>query len=104
MQNAREAMPDGGAMYVSTNTFQDNSALIQFRDTGCGMGKDLLNKMFCSSYSTKADSKGTGLGLSVCKTIIEEFSGTIDLKSNIGEGTVVSIKLPKYSTEQDGHC
>jgi two-component system NtrC family sensor kinase len=59
--------------------------------------------MFCSSYTTKADGKGSGLGLSVCKTIIEEFSGTIDLKSNIGEGTVVSIKLPGCSAEQDGH-
>jgi len=103
MQNAREALPDGGAIYISTNIFQDNSALIQFRDTGCGMNKDQLNKIFCTSYTTKADGKGSGLGLSVCKTIIEEFGGTIDLESNIGEGTVVSIKIPKCSAEQDGH-
>lgn len=103
MQNAREALPAGGAIYISTNIFQDNSALIQFRDTGCGMNKDQLNKIFCTSYTTKADGKGSGLGLSVCKTIIEEFGGTIDLESNIGEGTVVSIKIPKCSAEQDGH-
>ena len=103
MQNARETLPDGGAIYISTNIFQDNSALIQFRDTGCGMNKDQLNKIFCTSYTTKADGKGSGLGLSVCKTIIEEFGGTIDLESNIGEGTVVSIKIPKCSAEQDGH-
>jgi signal transduction histidine kinase len=103
MQNAREALPDGGAIYISTNIFQDNSALIQFRDTGCGMNEDQLNKIFCTSYTTKADGKGSGLGLSVCKTIIEEFGGTIDLESNIGEGTVVSIKIPKCSAEQDGH-
>lgn len=103
MQNAREVMPDGGAVYISTNIYQDNSAVIQFRDTGCGMSKDQLNKIFCSSYTTKTDGKGSGLGLSVSKAIIGEFGGTIDLKSNIGEGTVVSITLPKYSAEQDGH-
>jgi len=104
IQNAREAMPGGGAIYISTNVFQDNSVLSQFRDTGCGMSRDQLNKVFRSSYTTKADGRGSGLGLSVCKTIIEEFGGTFDLESNIGEGTVVSIKLSKCSGEQDGHC
>jgi signal transduction histidine kinase len=67
------------------------------------MSKDQLNRIFCSSYTTKADGNGSGLGLSVSKAIIGEFGGTIDLESNIGDGTVVSIKLPKYSAEQDGH-
>ncbi len=97
MQNAREVMPNGGTMYISTNIFQDNSVLIQFRDTGCGISKDQLNKVFDPSYTTKADDKGSGLGLSVCKTIIEEFGGTIDLDSKIEKGTVVSILLPKCS-------
>ena len=103
MPNAREAMPNGGAIYLSTNLVHDNSVLIQFRDTGCGFSKDQLEKIFCPSYTTKAEGKGAGLGLSVCKTIIEEFGGTIDLDSNIGEGTVVSIKLPKCFAKQDGH-
>ena len=103
MQNAREAMPNGGAIYLSTNLVHDDSVLIQFRDTGGGISNDQVDKIFYPSYTTKAGGKCAGLGLSVCKTIIKEFGGTIDLKSNIGEGTVVSIKLPKCTAEQDGH-
>jgi signal transduction histidine kinase len=100
MQNAREVMPDGGALHISTDTYQDDSVLMQFRDTGCGMNKDQLNKVFGQSYTTKDDGKGSGLGLSVCKAIIKEFGGTIDLDSKIDEGTVVSIILPKCSWDE----
>ncbi len=101
LQNAREVMPDGGTMYISTSMLQDDSVQIQFRDTGCGISKEQLSKIFCHTYTTKADYNGSGLGLSVCKTIIEEFGGTIDLDSKIGEGTVVSIVLAKCPADQD---
>ncbi len=97
MQNAREAMQDGGTMYISTNITQGDLVQIQLSDTGCGMNKDQLNKAFCPSYTSRADGRGSGLGLSVCKNIVSEFGGTVDIESNVGEGTVVSIKLPKYS-------
>jgi len=100
-QNAREVMPDGGTMYITTSILQNNSVQIQFRDTGCGISKEQLGKIFCPTYTTKADCNGSGLGLSVCKTIIEEFGGTIDLDSKIGEGTIVSIVLAKCSIDQD---
>jgi two-component system NtrC family sensor kinase len=103
MQNAREAMPNGGAVYLSTNLVHDNSILIQFRDTGCGISKDQLDKIFCHSYTTKAEGKGAGLGLSVCKTIIEEFGGSIDMDSTVGGGTVVSLILPKCSVIRNEH-
>ncbi|MCR4289310.1 MAG: HAMP domain-containing histidine kinase [Candidatus Scalindua sp.] len=99
MQNAREAMKDGGTIYIRTNIIQDNLIQIRFRDTGCGMSQDQLSKAFSHSYTTRADGRGSGLGLSVCKNIIEEFGGTIDLESKRGEGTVVYIKLPKCSAE-----
>lgn len=101
MQNAREVLSDGGTMFISTSVLQNNSILIQFRDTGCGISKGQLSKIFCPTYTTKADYNGSGLGLSVCKTIIEEFGGTIDLDSKIGEGTLVSIVLAKCTTGQD---
>ncbi len=103
MQNAKDAMPDGGAIYVSTNILKDSSVIIHFRDTGHGMDKDQLSKILHSSYTTKDNGKGSGLGLLVCKSITKEFGGTIDLESNIGKGTVVSIKLPKYSAKPDRH-
>ncbi len=101
MQNAREVMSDGGTMYISTSILQNNSVLIQFRDTGSGISKEQLRKIFCTTYTTKADRNGSGLGLSVCKTIIEEFGGTIDVDSKLGEGTIVSIVLAKCSVDQD---
>ncbi|MCP4254121.1 MAG: HAMP domain-containing histidine kinase [Candidatus Scalindua sp.] len=103
MQNARESMRDGGIMYIVTNVVQDDLVQIQFSDTGCGMSKDQLTKAFLPTFTTRADDRGSGLGLSVCKNIIEEFGGSVSLKSNVGEGTVVSINLPKHSTEQDGY-
>jgi len=103
MQNAREAMPNGGTIYLSTNILHDNSVLIQFRDTGCGISNDKLDKIFYRSYSTKAEGKGAGLGLSVCKTIIKELGGSIDIDSKAGRGTVVSLTLPKCSVFQEGH-
>ncbi len=101
MQNAREVMPDGGTMYISTCILKDNSVLIQLRDTGCGISKEHLSKIFSPSYTTKADRNGSGLGLSVCKTIVEEFGGTIGVDSNIGDGTTVSIILTKCSVDQE---
>ena len=103
MQNAREAMPNGGAIYLSTNLVHDNSVLIQFRDTGCGISNDQLDKIFCLSYTTKAKGKCAGLGLSVCKTIIKELGGSIDIDSKVGVGTVVSLILPKCSVIQKEH-
>ncbi len=104
MQNAREAMQDGGIMYIRTNVIQDDLVQIQFSDTGCGMSKDQLNKAFLPAYTTSSDGRGSGLGLSVCKNIIDEFGGSVSLKSNVGEGTVVSINLPKHSAGQVLKC
>jgi nitrogen-specific signal transduction histidine kinase len=84
MQNAREAMPNGGAIY-------------------CGISNDQWDKIFCPSYTTKAEGKGAGLGLSVCKTIIEELGGSIDIDSKVGGGTVVSLILPECSIIRDEH-
>ncbi len=100
MQNARDAMPNGGSLNISTDTYQVNSVLIQFRDTGCGMDRDQLSRAFDHSYTTKEDGRGSGLGLSVCRAIIKEFGGTIDLESNVDKGTVVSIILPKCSWDE----
>ncbi len=99
IQNAREAMQDGGTMHIRTNIIQNNYIQIQFSDTGSGMSKDQLSKAFCPTYSARADGRGSGLGLFVCKNIIDEFGGTLSIASDVGEGTVVSIKLPKFSVE-----
>ena len=98
LQNSREAMPNGGKIYLSTNLIHNDSIIIQFRDTGCGFTEDQLSRIFRPFYTTKTNGKGAGLGLSVCKAITEELDGTIDLDSKVGEGTVITINLPRYSS------
>ncbi len=98
LQNSRESMSNGGKIYLSTNLIHNNSIRIQFRDTGRGLTEDQVSKIFRPFYTTKTNGKGAGLGLSICKAIVEEFGGTIDLGSKVGEGTVVTIDLPRYSS------
>jgi two-component system NtrC family sensor kinase len=98
LQNSREAMPNGGEIYLSTNLIHNNSIIIQFRDTGCGLTKDQLSRIFRPFYTTKTNGKGAGLGLSVCNAIIEEFGGIMELVSEVGEGTVITINIPRYSS------
>ena len=105
VQNARESMPNGGSIRLSTNLVRKDSVMIQFHDTGCGISQNKLNKIFGNSYTTKSNGKASGMGLSVCKTIIEEFGGTIDFDSKLGEGSVVSIVLPICSaTRREYAC
>ena len=69
---------------------------IKVTDTGCGIPKENLNKIFDPFFSTKGQ-KGTGLGLSVIWGIVDNHNGTIDVESEIGRGTTFIIKLPLQS-------
>ena len=66
---------------------------IQVRDTGCGIKKEIIDKIFDPFYTTK--DNGTGLGLSVVHKIIQDHDGTISVKSTEESGTVFSIYLPR---------
>ncbi len=100
--NAQEAMPDGGAIYLSTHLAQDadseflvsNSVVIQIRDTGKGIADEHLPAIFEPFFSTKLEQKGTGLGLWVSSGIIQNHGGTIKVRSRIGAGTTFTIVLP----------
>ncbi|SMC59401.1 His Kinase A (phospho-acceptor) domain-containing protein [Desulfocicer vacuolatum DSM 3385] len=74
--------------------------LLVFRDTGEGMDKQILEKIFDPHFTTKSRGKGSGLGLSVVKSIIEEFKGNIRVQSQKGVGTEFCIYFPLMSGEQ----
>ena len=59
-----------------------------------GMPKDVLDKIFTPFFTTKPPGEGTGLGMSISMTIIEEHGGTIDISSNPGKGTCVTVFFP----------
>ncbi len=91
MINAVEAMSDGGELLVKLDK-QDQSAIVEVIDTGCGMNAEQLDKLFQAYYSTK--SGGSGLGLPTTRRIINEHGGSIHAESEEGRGTRFVVELP----------
>ncbi|MEN6405649.1 MAG: ATP-binding protein [Thermoguttaceae bacterium] len=89
--NAEQAMPDGGQLVVRTYGTPDGVAL-DLIDTGCGMDEATRAKVFDAFFTMKRG--GSGLGLPTARKIIESHGGTIQLQSEPGRGTQVTIKLP----------
>jgi len=92
VKNAVQAMPKGGKLTITTNETEDHVE-IALTDTGVGIPEESMSKLFQPLFTTKA--KGIGMGLAICKKIVEQHDGTIDVKSKVGEGTTFVIKLPK---------
>ncbi len=90
--NAIQAMEKGGALTVSSSVAPDGTIAIAFKDTGCGISKENLQKIFDPLFSTK--SKGTGLGLSVVASLVESHGGKIEIESDANKGSVFTVKLP----------
>jgi signal transduction histidine kinase len=78
-------------------------ARIHVRDTGSGMDKETLDKIFNPFFTTKPVGEGTGLGLSMVHGIIERFSGGIQVSSEVGVGTKFDIYLPMLDVGTSGH-
>jgi signal transduction histidine kinase len=84
-------MPDGGTLTIKSMT-GGNNIVIKFKDTGAGIPKEDITKVFDPFYTTK--EKGTGLGLAVSYDIIKKMNGALDIESQIGKGSVFTITLP----------
>ncbi len=93
--NAVHAMPEGGTLRVGL-TEAGGQAVLTITDTGCGISKEDLSKIFAPFFTTKEVGKGTGLGLTVVQGIIQEHRGTITVNSEPGKGTTFTITLPLY--------
>jgi PAS domain S-box-containing protein len=100
--NARDAMPDGGAIGISAEnvrlddeTHKGDFVAIRVSDTGIGIAPDVLQKVFDPFFTTKPVGKGTGLGLSQVHGFAYQAGGLVTLASELGEGTTVTISLPR---------
>jgi signal transduction histidine kinase len=91
--NARDAMPSGGMLEVSTGA-QNGSVEIEITDTGNGIPAEHLHRIFDPFFTTKASGRGTGLGLSVSYGIIKEHAGKVDVRSTPGKGTSFRLEFP----------
>jgi signal transduction histidine kinase len=96
INNALQAMPQGGDLRIRLNPVGEHEAMIEFADTGVGISPENLQKIFEPFFSTKEDRDGTGLGLSISYRIIQHHGGRIDVESGPGKGTIFRIFLPLH--------
>ncbi|MCH6266988.1 EAL domain-containing protein [Neobacillus citreus] len=94
LQNAVEAMPNGGVIKLYAQRYGTDSIKISVIDQGYGISEGRIKKIGEPFYSTK--EKCTGLGLMICHKIVQEHGGTINIKSEVNKGTTVEIILPIY--------
>jgi len=98
--NACNAMPDGGNLTITTRVDSGNQVEIEFADTGRGIPKENLSKVFDPFFTTMPVGKGTGLGLSISYNIIRQHQGTIDVESKVEGGTFFTVRLPVATHEK----
>jgi signal transduction histidine kinase/ActR/RegA family two-component response regulator len=111
--NARDAMPQGGQLTLETGPAMLDHAFVMahpgssagahvrlsIRDTGCGMGPEVLSHLFEPFFTTKEPGRGTGLGLSTVYGIVKQHRGYIDVQSEPGQGSTFSVYLPRVDAK-----
>jgi signal transduction histidine kinase len=91
--NAAQAMPGRGTLTIKTLAL-DSEVQVKISDTGVGIPRENMRKIFDSGFTTKGVGIGTGLGLSICRKIIQDHRGRIAVESEVGHGTTFTITLP----------
>jgi len=93
--NANAAMPSGGELRVASKfQAQSDEVSVTIQDTGVGIPREALDRIFEAFFTTKTDVKGVGLGLSICYELIKNHGGRIEVESEIGKGTTFRIYFP----------
>jgi two-component system phosphate regulon sensor histidine kinase PhoR len=99
--NSLNYTPAGGKITVSTH-YRGNSAIAEIADTGIGIEAEHQTRIFERFYrvdkARSRDNGGTGLGLAIVKHLAQSFGGSVELESEIGKGTRIRIRLPKFVT------
>jgi signal transduction histidine kinase len=98
LMNALDAMPTAGALTLRITPGALDGAImavvVEIVDTGVGIPPENLSRVVEPFFTTKEEGKGTGLGLPICRRIVQEHGGRLELQSEVGNGTTVRITLP----------
>ena len=108
--NAKDAMPNGGKLIITTENIELNGQYVDgtkdidsgkyvkvsVADTGIGMQKEILDRIFEPFFTTKGKDKGTGLGLATVYGIVRNHGGDITVQSDPGNGSVFSLYFPRH--------
>ncbi len=102
--NSFHAMPNGGELRVytrkQTSDQETTKVVAEVEDTGEGILQEHMGKLFTPFFTTKEPGKGTGLGLAVTKRIVDEHGGSIEIESQVGQGTKVSIRFNAFEQKE----
>jgi signal transduction histidine kinase len=94
--NAKDAMPSGGWLTLATSADED-TVVVEIKDTGVGIKREDIKRIYDPFFTTKGTGRGTGLGLSVSYGIVQEHGGAIFVESSPDQGTVFQVALPAAS-------
>ncbi|HST08981.1 MAG TPA: PAS domain S-box protein [Terriglobales bacterium] len=110
--NARDAMPQGGAIHVTTGHADlpaeerglsgTAAVFLSVRDNGCGMSAETRSHLFEPFFTTKANGRGTGLGLATVYNIVKNSKGAVQVESEPDRGTNITVFLPRVTNSQVG--
>ena len=119
--NASDAMPQGGTLTLRVRVGEresggkgeaspahplphsPNHVVIEVADTGVGIAPEDLPKVMESFFTTKPEGQGTGLGLPICRRIVQDHAGTLEIASQVGTGTTVRMTFPVANTTNRAH-
>jgi two-component system NtrC family sensor kinase len=95
VQNGIDAIARSGEVHISAHvSSKGDDVEIRIKDTGCGIPKENLSRLFTPFFTTKELGKGTGLGLAIAYGVVKMHSGDISVESEVGKGTTFCIILP----------
>jgi two-component system, cell cycle sensor histidine kinase and response regulator CckA len=111
--NARDAMPGGGVITIAARNASGNGqdpdqpepgaaehVVLEVSDTGSGIAPDVRERIFEPFFTTKPHGLGTGLGLAVVQSIVKQLGGTIQVRSEPGDGTAFEVFLPRAAHDR----
>jgi two-component system sporulation sensor kinase A len=94
LSNALDAIPNGGNICIRCIPAGDGELVLEFADDGCGISAADQQRVFEPFFTTKPPGKGTGLGLAIARNIVSEHGGRLSLRSAVGSGTTIEVRLP----------